>query len=308
MEVAESSKSFRLTRGLSVKDVVDHYAVLGLPITCEVEEIRSRFKSLSKSLHPDVYSLSTVQRGWATQYYAKLVTPAYKVLDNDSARNEYFATLRYLATDLKKAEQPPEVQSELAQKLLRFPHEVNYKQYVAEVAAKQYASLSKVLEYTNELSEINLIFLYTQAEISQPIRLKVVAAPVTLPPLPQVSSQSSSKAQPKIKQAEALMAKKKWQEALAELKAAEKLDPNVAQIYALLGLVYVAQKSNKVAKSYFQKALKLDPKNAIALEQTGAKPKSAGQKPEPKVDPKSKSASQKPQQGGGLFGLFKRKN
>ncbi|MDX1978496.1 MAG: J domain-containing protein, partial [Pseudanabaenaceae cyanobacterium bins.68] len=194
----ESSKSFKLTRGLAVKDVVDHYAVLGLPITCEVEEIRNRFKALSKSLHPDVYSLSTVQRGWATQYYAKLVTPAYKILDNDASRNEYFATLRYLAIDLKKSEHPPTVQSEWAQKLVRFAHEVNYRQYVAEVAAKQYLSLSKVVEYTNELSEINLIFLYTQAEISQPIRIKVVAPPISLPPLPQISP----RAQPKIQQAE----------------------------------------------------------------------------------------------------------
>ncbi|MDX1978497.1 MAG: tetratricopeptide repeat protein, partial [Pseudanabaenaceae cyanobacterium bins.68] len=149
-------------------------------------------------------------------------------------------------------------------------------------------------------SEINLIFLYTQAEISQPIRIKVVAPPISLPPLPQISP----RAQPKIQQAEALIAKKKWQEALAELKLAEKLEPNSAQVYALLGLVYSAQKSNTVAKSYFQKALKLDPKNAIALEQTGAKPKTSGQKSEPKP---AKKSDKKPEQGGGFFGLFKRK-
>jgi curved DNA-binding protein CbpA len=160
--VAASSNLFKLNRGLAKHRVNDYYAVLGLPLTADVGEIRKKFLVLAKSLHPDVFSLSELQRDWAEKYFAKMVSPSYKVLNNDYNRDEYFATLRYLAQDLKKTEEQPLVQSELAQKLLKLPHEVNYKEYVAEVAKKQYVSLSKALEYTNELSELNTVFLYSQ--------------------------------------------------------------------------------------------------------------------------------------------------
>jgi len=305
-----SSNLHKLTRGLATHKVNDYFAVLGLPLTTNVVDIRKKFLSLAKSLHPDVFALSELQRDWAEKYFAKMASPSYKILNNDNSRDEYFATLRYLASDLKKLETAPEVQSELAQKLLKFPHEVNYNQYVNELAAKQYKSLSKALEFTNELSELNLIFLYTQTQIGQPARVSqepIVSLP-TPPPQPKIS-----KAQPKIAIAEALITKKKWAEAIAELKLAEKLDPTSSQVFALMGIVYLGQKSATMAKSCFQKALKLNPKDEIALKYTtGKEPPS----PPPAKDVKDKNAqakkdvkpaAKKEENRGGLFGFFGRK-
>jgi curved DNA-binding protein CbpA len=306
-----ASNLFRLTKGLATHRVNDYFAVLGLPLTTSVGDIRKKFLNLAKSLHPDVFALSELQRDWAEKYFAKMASPSYKILNNDYSRDEYFATLRYLASDLKKLEAAPEVHSELAQKLLKFPHEVNYNQYVTEVAAKQYKSLSRALEYTNELSELNLIFLYTQNQIGQPVRVSqepAISLP-TPPPMPVIS-----KAQPKIVAAEAFIAKKKWTEAIAELKLAEKLDSNSSQVYALMGVVYLAQKSNTMAKSCFQKALKLNPKDAVALKYTtGKEPPSSQSTVKDNKDKsaqskkESKPAAKKEEDRGGLFGFFGKK-
>jgi tetratricopeptide (TPR) repeat protein len=303
-----SLNSFKLTKGLATHKINDYFAVLGLPLTTNVGDIRKKFMVLAKSLHPDVFSLSELQRAWAEKYYAKMVSPSYKILNTDYSRDEYFATLRYLASDLKKLEEAPIVQSALAQKLLRLPHEVNYNQYVSEIAAKQYTSLSRALEYTDELSELNLVFLYTQSQIGQPARVVVV------PDLPSSSELPKkpivSKALPKIAAAEAFIAKKKWADAIAELKLAEKLDPEYSQIYALMGVVYLAQKSTAVAKSCFQKALKLNPKDEIALnyttkDQPKNQPATKAATDKTKTEPKV--AAKKAENKGGLFGFFGKK-
>ncbi|MGQ9865304.1 MAG: DnaJ domain-containing protein [Pseudanabaenaceae cyanobacterium] len=278
---------FKLQRGLAQHKLEDYYAVLGLPLTAEPQEIRRKFLQLAKLLHPDVFARSPKEKVWAERYFARMVGPAYQKLNNDRERSEYFATLRYFAEDFKQKGNPPNVTSELAQKLLKLPHEITYTEFVQQLAENQYQSLDQVMEYTEQLSELNLVFLYVQKTLVQPAR------PIEEPTIVQATPPSESKAACHVAAAEALIAQKKWTEALAELKQAEKQDPKLSTVYALMGVVYSQQKADVMAKSNFQKALRLNPKDPIALQYTNTKSGAA---------PASKTAP--PPKKKGLFGLF----
>lgn len=278
---------FKLQRGLAQHKLDDHYAILGLPLTAEPQEIRRKFLQLAKMLHPDVFARSPAEKTWAERYFARMVGPAYQKLNSDRDRSEYFATLRYFAEDFKQKGNPPNVTSEFAQKLLKLPHEITYNDFAQQLAAKQYQSLEQVIDYTEQLSELNLVFLFVQKTLVQPAR------PIEEPTVVQEAPPSESKAARHIAAAEALIGKKKLTEALAELKLAEKQDPKLSTVYALMGVVYSQQKAEVMAKSNFQKALRLNPKDPIALQYTNPKPGAA---------PASKTAP--PPKKKGLFGLF----
>jgi Tfp pilus assembly protein PilF len=79
------------------------------------------------------------------------------------------------------------------------------------------------------------------------------------------SSTAKSKAYGLIKQAETYISQKQWGLALKELRSALTYDRSSSKCYALLGLVYLYQKQNGMAKVSFQQALKLNPKEPIAL-------------------------------------------
>ena len=57
----------------------------------------------------------------------------------------------------------------------------------------------------------------------------------------------------------------KWAIAVQELRDAIKLEPNNSDYYALLGLVHLKQKFMGMARVYICQALKLNPKNSLAL-------------------------------------------
>ncbi len=261
---------------------------MGLPLTADGNRIRKKFLQLAKLLHPDIPGRTAAEKELATQYFAKLVSPAYKLLGSDRDRNEYFATLRLLVQRLKQKGEPIEVEAEAAKKLLRLSHETNYLRAVDEVASRQYESLDAILDVAAELSELNLVYLMTQESVVPPTVRPAVAATAT----PAATTPKVSPAQRNLQLAELFVSKKQWREAQQELKAAEKLDPNNAQVHALLGLVYLQQNVASLAKTSLQKALKLDPQEPTALKcmkqlnaaaSTAAKP----------VDKKG---------GGGLFG------
>jgi Flp pilus assembly protein TadD len=114
-----------------------------------------------------------------------------------------------------------------------------------------------------------------------------------------------SKAQPKLVAAEALITKKKWVEAMVELKLAEKLDPTNSRVYALMGVVYLGQKAATMAKTCFQKALKLNPKDSIAMKYSGQSGTTTAAKDAKAAQPAPQPAKKEDNKGG-LFGFFKK--
>lgn len=249
---------FKINRGLYTHKVTDHYAVLGLPLTTiDGEKFRSKYLQLAKHLHPDLARPDSTETDLAEKYLAKLVNPAYKVLYSDRDRKEHLATLRLLGQRLKLKGEPPELQCELARKLLKYSHEQTYIKYFEEIASNQYDSLEGVLDCIADLSELNLVYVMTQ-ELNFLDDFVSFAQPAV--ELPKVSP-----AHRNLQLAEVFIGKKQWSDALKELKGGEKLDPDNAYLHAQLGFVYMNQNVNLMAKSSFQKALKLDPQEPTAL-------------------------------------------
>jgi curved DNA-binding protein CbpA len=294
------SDNFKIDKGLINYGISDHYAVLGLPLTTDAGQIRKKFLRLAKILHPDVFGRTAEEKEIATKYFSKMVSPAYQLLNSDRERGEYLATLRIIAQ--KNRQTPLTLSSEISQKLYRLPHEITYKQYVDEIAPKQYETLDSILEYTNILSELNLVYMVTQsslnfstgsssaAAVSSNVNNNVTSKAEAIPAAPPQPAQSP--ALRNLNMAELFINKKQWSEALKELLAAEKLDPNNAKVYALKGLVQMNQNANAIAKSSFQKALKLDPKEPTALKYINQVNTIVTAKP--------------PEKKGGLFGWGKK--
>jgi len=259
-------------------------------MTAESTEIRKKFLKLAKILHPDVFGRTIEEKELATKYFSKMVSPAYQLLNSDRERGEYLATLRIFAKSKKQKEEVPTVISEIAQKLYRLPHEITYKKFVEEVAPKQYQALDSILEYTAALSELNLVYLFTQDSLSFASVVSVASPSISVNAEPNSAPKSvQSPALRNLNMAELFISKKQWTDALKELINAEKLDPNNAKVYALKGLVQMNQNAAAIAKSSFQKALKLEPKEPTAL-------KYLSQVSAPKTPEKP------PEKKGGLFG------
>ncbi len=269
-------------------------------MTTDVAHIRKKFLKLAKILHPDVFGRTSEEKETATKYFSKMVSPAYQLLNNDRERGEYLATLRMFAQNKKQKEEALTLSSELAQKLYRIPHEITYKQYVEQVSPKQYETLESILEYTSIISELNLVYLVTQPNLSFATGSSAASAASASPNGNAESSPAPKPAQSpalrNLNMAELFISKKQWTDALKEIIAAEKLDPNNAKVYALKGLVQMNQNAAAIAKASFQKALKLDPKEPTALKHinqvnTAAPPKTPEKQPDKK---------------GGLFGWGKK--
>lgn len=285
--VFKQIKLFKIDRGLYTHKVTDHYAVLGIPLTnTDSESIRNKYLQLARILHPDLSPPNSIYRDVAEKYLAKLVNPAYKVLFNQRDRREHIATLKLLGQRLKFRGEAPNLRCDLSIKLLKYPHEQTYTKYFEEIASRQYDNLEQVLERIADLSELNLVYVMTQE-----LDFLDNFGGQNLAELPKVSP-----AYRNMQLAELFIAKKQWAEALKELKAAEKLDPQNAEIFAQQGLVYMNQGVTAMAKSSFQKALKLDPQESTAVKYLKQMSTQTPLKPD-----------QKPQKKGGFFGWGSKK-
>jgi len=290
-------ENFKINKGLASYGISDHYAILGLPMTTDAAQIRKKFLKLAKILHPDVFGRTPEEKEMATKYFSKMVSPAYQLLNSDRERGEYLATLRMFAQNKKQKDEVPTLSSEIAQKLYRIPHEITYKQYVEQVSPKQYETLDSIMEYTAILSELNLVYLFTQTSLnfsSGSSTMAPVGSQTANVEATPAAKPAQSPALRNLNMAELFISKKQWTDALKELLSAEKLDPNNAKVYALKGLVQMNQNAAAIAKASFQKALKLDPKEPTAVKYIN------------QVSAATKPPEKPPEKKGGLFGWGKK--
>jgi tetratricopeptide (TPR) repeat protein len=252
-----------------------------------------------------VAAYSPAEKELATKYFAKLVSPAYQILTDDRERAEYFIALRHLAQALKQTSPKLELHSELARQFLQYPHESNYLKAVSELSHMQYRSLDKFLDYAADLSELNLVYLMTQESLSPTARSashKQTSEDETI-----VQDPNQLKIERGMQLAEMYISKKLWSEAMLELKNLTKLAPNNGKAHALMGVVYTNQNLAVMAKTCFQKALSLDPKDQIALkymnQPAGVKPQAASQ---PTKQQAAKQPPKKDEKKGGWFGWGKK--
>jgi curved DNA-binding protein CbpA len=148
----------RINRGIGQFNH-DYYAALGLPIVSSPIYIRHVYLSIARILHPDIYGLTPAQKEVATQYLAKLVNPAYDILMREEERKAYRGIFQLLAKRLVKKSRNIAIHSQIACKLMQSPSDGAYERAVSAIAKVQYQNLNQILEYTCQISELNLVYI-----------------------------------------------------------------------------------------------------------------------------------------------------
>ncbi len=201
----------RVDRGISQFNH-DYYAALGLPINSSPFYIRHVYVSIARILHPDVHGFSDEEKEIATQYLAKLVNPAYNVLMKEEERKAYQGIFKLLAKRLMQKSRNVPIHSKLACELMMAPNDGLYERSVAESANVQYQSIKTILEYTAQISELNLVYiLYKEGYQYGADNMPPVLMPMsptkspqlysaTYPTSPQKTSYASPSPQPSIYQ------------------------------------------------------------------------------------------------------------
>ncbi|CAN1213087.1 hypothetical protein TUMEXPCC7403_22980 [Tumidithrix helvetica PCC 7403] len=376
-QLTNSPIIIRIDRGISQFNH-DYYAALGVPITADVYLIRQMYIGIAKVLHPDIYGFSPQEKEIATQYLAKLVNPAYDILMQERDREAYRAIFKLLAKRLMQKVRNIGIKSAIAKQLLLNPSEAAYEKLVFNVAERQYTSLDTILEYTAQLSELNLVYiLYKEGyrfsdpdfssvltyaspkdrvssnssndddrtifqtgdeTIIQTSPFKPPAKQQITPQISQAKPPTNAQVKPstynqkqsqtpnlagskqdetfiqsreqfplnpqsevsfatRVAMAEEYMSQRQWLQALRELRIAIQLNNKDSKCMAMLGAVYKNINQPSMAKLSFQQALKLNPKEPLALQYMSSLNK--GSTANSKTEPKKADAPK-----GWFFGLL----
>ncbi len=296
----------------------DLHAALGIPLSAAPGEIRKRYLKIAKTLHPDSRDDESGKK-MASDLLSKFVNPAYEVLSQEKEREEYQVILRLLEKQLLTANIVPTPSFDLAREVFNAANvEEAYQQALNTLAQDQYKDLDNVLKISEQISELNLIYLWRSAGGKPTAAAPTASTPQPRPdetqvrPIPTAAATTPPTEAPKTEQfteqyfrrAEELFNKGIYLEAIKELKDALKIDPRSARCNALLGKVYLQQGSLSMAKIHFNQALKLNPQEVMAIQGL-----EAISKKERKAQQQQKSAEPpKPEKKkSSFFGLFGKK-
>ncbi len=260
--MGRSPESFRIGKGLGQYTTNDYFAALGVPLTADGTQIRQRYTTLAKMLHPDVCRQDAER---ACQYFAKLVSPAYAAIGPAKPRGEYQTLMRLIGKQLLKKNQPIVPTFPTTQRYVAMPTLPNYERMVQSLAESQYTFLDRVMTVCEQLSELNLFYvLFTEGYVpSEPV---TPPAPAPTQPIQKVEAETApSSLAAALAQAEGYIQAQEWDKALTLLRQLLPQHSNNSQVHTLLGLVYWNKKVLGMAKVSFQQALKLDGRNEIAL-------------------------------------------
>ena len=269
---------FPISHGLFQFDLIDHFAILGVSIDAEQEEIRERYLKIAYKLHPDTCRIHTpAEREQAHQLLAKLVNPAYEHLGRDLSREEFRLVLtqmgKAMARDLSKITISSEPARKLAQSSANY--ELAYQKILQSLAIDQYTALENTYQKIAQLSELNLVYLMlTEGQgnkkttrkvfISQgnPNQSELVGATFI------TAAEAKAKESPLeayIRRAQASLDQNNPAQALRELRDALRQEPDNGICHALLGLAYLRQNQLSMARVHINRAWKANPKDATVI-------------------------------------------
>lgn len=317
--------TWKIEQGLFSTDFTDHHAILGVPVDAEIKDIRKRYLGIARRLHPDSRSSDdAADRQRAAEYLSKLVNPAYEKLSQEKNYSEYCVVLRLKGQQALKQQETVVLTSDIARRIASSSNiESDYKIALRELAEQQYQQLDKTIDIIGQISELNLVYLMRQASQSAPATRKSAPESTPNPATPRPAAPPAANAAPaappapsidalvaaSLRRAQEFETKQNFPKAILELRDALKMDPNSSVCHSRLGVIYLKTNQATMAKIHFNKALELNPQDAVALEgkrrlegpnakPAPGKPDSKGGKPNPRGgQPDTKG-------GGGLFGLF----
>jgi curved DNA-binding protein CbpA len=257
------------------KKFVDPYAVLGIAVTADNNRVLKRYRDIAKLLHPDRFGLEGDAKELATQLLASLVNPAYKNLKVEKGRNESIANLRIKVRLSNKRHGTIAPQSKIAHQLLEHPVsavDVFYEQAIAKLAETQYQDIDQFESTTEQLGELNLVYLQLKLG-DMGVREKrsgIIAAaevkPLNITPTPVTPEvETESYHQRHYRRARQYATNSNWAEVVSELRDAIKLKADKSEYHSLLGVAYLRQNMQGMARAHLKRALELNPSDPIVI-------------------------------------------
>lgn len=326
--------SLKIEQGLFNLDFLDYHAILGAPIDADLKEIRKRYLGIARRLHPDSAMLdSDADRQRSAEYLSKLVNPAYEKLSQEKSHVEHNVLLRLKGQQALKQQDTVVLTSDSARRVASSSDiDGAYKAALRDLVEKQYQQLDRTLEITGQISELNLVFLMrkeSRGDMSAQRRSAPAgssgtgsasaANPRSTSPSPAPPPSRETLVSAYLRRAAGFETKQEYPRAILELRDALKLDPTHSACHSQLGVIYLKTNQATMAKIHFNKALELNPEDAVALEGK-RRLEGANAKPPGKPDAKGGKTTSKPTSGrsdaskpgskgeekggGGLFGLF----
>jgi curved DNA-binding protein CbpA len=297
--------SFKLNRGLFQFDFTDRHAILGVNVNAEEVDIRERYKTVARLLHPDSAQWKTEEeQNFAIRLFSRLVTQAYGTLSKSSSREEQSIVLQLLAKRLVEEGSTLEIADPLCQQLYQSgaDFEQVYNRTLVEMAKKQYLDLHRSIEAIEQISELNMVYLLRkQLQLVRSSPPSAPSAPATKAAESTADLAKSSPIEGALRRADEYVSKKNWAKAGLELREATAIEPNSARAHALMGLVYLNQQQATMAKISMKKAIQLNPNDphVLRIKQEFDRVSS------PSNNSTAKVPAKKPSEG--IFGFFKGK-
>ncbi len=305
--------SIKIGRGLFKYDFIDQHAILGLPVDAEIKQVRQRYITIARALHPDSCKAETeTEKKQATQMLSKIVNPAYEQLSQDRHRIEYGVTLKHLGQRLAGEASQLSLHTEEAKQLIKAGANLDllYKNSVQKLASEQYKEVivEKILESIANISELNMVYLLRKESKGESVRTPA-ARPVTpRPTTPQATATPEpvarvSLADPYIRRGEEYLVKNNFTQAIQEFREGLQMDQSSSSCHGLLGLAFLQQNQPTMAKVHINRALQLNPQEPSALKAKALMERSTGKTTSPgKSAPPDKKPPDKKPGGWNLFG------
>jgi tetratricopeptide (TPR) repeat protein len=299
--------SFQLDRGLFQFEFTDRHAILGVSVNAEEINIRERYQSVARLLHPDSAKWKTdTERNLAVKLFSRLITHAYGQLSRQSQLQEQLIMLELMGKRLVQESSQIQIADPLCQQLYQSGSDFEqvYDRLLTELATQQYLEPDRSELVINQISELNMVYLLRKQLQS------VRSTPPTTTSNGQNGNTARETAPPEpgkvspvegaLRRAEDYVNNKNWIKAVPEIKEVISVEPNNVRAHTLLGLVYLHQKQMTMAKISINKALQLAPKDSQVLQAKQEFDRAAN----PSANGANKNGAKKANEGmfSGLFG------
>lgn len=306
--------SLVINQGLFARKIVDHFAVLGIPIDAEPKVVRRAYLKIAQQLHPDTCPLTDAKdRHLASEFLSKLVNPAYEKLSKPISWSEHQVILVQLSQQLSNSTEPLGLQTTAAAELLNAPTNLPalYREKVATLAQANYQQMGTVPQAIAELSELNLVYLqYLGKQKKAEVRETIFQKPEQPTTPSNVNSQqtqpfrttSSSSLEAALWRGEEHLSNKNYAKAVLEFRDALQLDPNCIKAHALMGIAYLKQHQLTMAKVHIKKAYLSQPTDPLVRQAKQALEKEMGSALQTQPGGQKGNAEKKGGLFGGLFG------
>ncbi|MEM1241435.1 MAG: DnaJ domain-containing protein [Cyanobacteria bacterium P01_H01_bin.26] len=322
-QATATEKQMQVNQGLFKLDLVDHHAILGVPLDADAKQVRKRYLKIARKLHPDsLRHASDEQKQQASELLSKLVNPAYEVLSQEKSSVEHRVSLKLKGQQLQSQPALLSLSTEQSKKVANSNNvDYEYANALKTLVPDQYESLESVMDAIGDISELNAVYVMRQGGLAGSVADSGNRQPPASEDTPAETSTTTTVMSHRERRAKLIESfinrakefeyKGNFSRAIIELREAVKAHPQNPVCHAELGRMYMRSNQLKMANIHTKRALEIDADNQTATDvkkKLDAHAKRIGKKNPPDDNPPSgRGASKAPRKpggggGGSLFG------